>query len=63
MGEWGKVTVLQICLFFIMLLGSICCMVLKNVVVVEGGLKLWGKNIANLVSPYTYFKGDLDYKL
>ena len=31
-------------------------MVLKNVVVVEGGLKLGGKNIADLVSPYTYLK-------
>ena len=38
-------------------------MVLKNVVLVEGGRKLGGKNIADLVSPYTSFKGDLDYKL
>ena len=46
-----------------MLLGSIFCRVIKNVVVVEGGLKFGGKKRADIVSPDSYFKGYIDYKL
>ena len=39
---------------------SICCRVLKNVVVVEDGLKLGGEKVADIVSSYFSFEGDID---
>ena len=59
MGKWGKVTVMKIWMFCGMLLGRICCRDLKNVVVVEDGIKLGGEKIEDLVSSYSSFGGDI----
>ena len=45
-----------------MLLGMICCRYLKNVVVVEDGLKLGGEDLAELVSSDIYFEGEIGDK-
>ena len=45
-----------------MLLGSIFCRDLKNVVVVEGGLKLEVDKGAELVSSYSCFECDINDK-
>ena len=50
MGKWGKVTVMKIWLFCRILLGRICCRVMKNVVIVEYGIKLGGENVEYFVS-------------
>ena len=60
MGNWGKVTVMKIWMFCRMLLGRICCKDLKNVVVVEYGIKLGGEKGVELVSSYSYFEDTID---
>ena len=50
MDKWGKVKVMQIWLFCRMLLGRICCRVMKNVVIVEYGLKLGCEKLEDLAS-------------
>ena len=43
-----------------MFFGKIRCRALKNVAVVEDGLKLRGEEVADLVSSDSYFEGDID---
>ena len=50
-------------LLYIMFIGGILFSVLKNVVVVEDGIKLGGEKGAELVYSYSSFEGDIDYKL
>ena len=59
MGKWGKVIVMYIWLFCMMLFGSICCKDMRNVVVVEDGLKTGGEEVADLVSSYSSFECEI----
>ena len=43
-----------------MLFERICCRDLKNVVVVQDGIKLGGEKGIYLVSSYSYFECDID---
>ena len=43
-----------------MFFGRICCRALKNVAVIEDGIKLRGEEVADLVSSDSYFEGDID---
>ena len=46
-----------------MLLGRICCRILKNVVVVENGINFGHVKVSKPVYSDSYFNGDIDDKL
>ena len=60
MGKWGKVKVIYISLFCRILFGGICCWDLKNVVILEYGLKLGFEEGSELVSSDNSFKDNID---